>query len=101
MHALKNLVSALQTGFCTVMPTCRQVSSLQSDGIDRQLPFLKRFGLRLHLLVCKWCRRYGKQIRLLREAAHQHPDELTEAASRELSREARDRLKRSLSEHQR
>jgi hypothetical protein len=46
--------------------------------------------------ACKWCRRYGKQIRFLRDAAHDYLDELTEAAPRRLSPEARERLKRSL-----
>jgi len=78
------------------MPTCRQVSRLQSDALDQHLPLPKRFGLQLHLLVCKWCRRYGKQIRFLREAVHEHPAEVDEATPRTLSPEARERLKRSL-----
>ena len=80
----------------TLLPTCRQVSRLQSDALDQPLSLPKRFGLRLHLLVCKWCRRYGKQIRFLHEAVHEHPDELSQAAPRTLSPEARERLKNSL-----
>jgi hypothetical protein len=45
------------------------------------------------------CRRYGKQIRFLREAAHEHPEELAKAAPQNLSVEARDRIKRRLSEN--
>ena len=80
----------------TLLPTCRQVSRLQSDVLDQPLSLPKRFGLRLHLLVCKWCRRYGKQILFLREAVHEHPDELSQATPRTLSPEARERLKNSL-----
>ena len=80
----------------TLLPTCRQVSRLQSDLLDQPLSLPKRFGLRLHLLVCKWCRRYGKQIRFLHEAVHEHTDELSQAAPRTLSPEARERLKNSL-----
>jgi len=50
--------------------------------------------MRLHLLVCGWCRRYGKQIRFLREAAHEHEDELPPSVS--LSAERRERMKQSL-----
>jgi len=85
-----------KTGFRTIMPTCRQASRLQSDALDQPLSLPKRFGLRLHLLVCKWCRRYGKQIRFLRQAVHEHPDEVNQATPRTLSPEARERLKRSL-----
>ena len=96
MQFLKSLASALKTGFRTLMPTCRQVSRLQSDALDRPLSLPKRFGLHLHLLVCKWCRRYGKQVRFLRQAVQDHPDEVNEASPRTLSPEARERLKRSL-----
>src|SRR5438128_5853316 len=100
MHPLKSAAAALKSGFRTLMPTCRQVARLQSDALDRRLSLSKRFGLRLHLLLCKWCRRYGKQIRFLRCAAHEHPENLTEATPRTLSPEARERLKRSLSDEQ-
>lgn len=96
MQFLKSLTSSLQTGFRILLPTCRQASRLQSDALDQPLSLPKRFGLRLHLLVCKWCRRYGKQIRFLRQAAHEHPDEVNESTPHTLSREARERLKRSL-----
>jgi hypothetical protein len=78
------------------MPTCRDASRLQSDALDQSLPLPKRFGLRVHLLVCKWCRRYGTQIRFLRQAVHEHPDELNEATPRILSPDARERLRRTL-----
>ena len=93
---MKSVGSALRTGFRTLLPTCRQASRLQSDALDKPVSLSRRIGLRFHLLLCKWCRRYGKQIRFLRDAVHDHPDELTEAAPRRLSPEARERLKRSL-----
>ena len=85
----------------TLLPTCRQVSRLQSDVLDRPLSLPKRFGLRLHLLVCKWCRRYGKQIRFLHEAVREHPDELSQTTPRTLSPEARERFKKSLGQEPR
>ena len=42
----------------------------QGEAVDRKLPLRQRFGLRVHLMLCKWCRRYGKQITFLRDAAH-------------------------------
>ena len=76
MHILKNLAATLKNGFQTFMPTCQQVGRLQSAGLDQPQSFSKRLGLRLHLLVCKWCQRYGRQICFLQEAARQHSDEL-------------------------
>jgi hypothetical protein len=87
--------------FETLLPNCRQVSRLQSDLLDRPLSLPQRFGLRLHLLICKWCRRYGKQIRFLHQAVHEHPDELSQASPRTLSPEARKRLKQRLGQEPR
>ncbi len=93
---IKSLASALKAGFRALVPTCRDASRLQSDALDQALPLPKRFGLRVHLLVCKWCRRYGNQIRFLRQAAHEHPDAVNEASPSTLSPDARERLKRTL-----
>jgi hypothetical protein len=96
MAPLKRAAAALKTGLRTLSPNCREASRLQSDALDQPLSLPKRFGLRVHLLLCKWCRRYGKQIRFLRRAVHEHPHELTDATPRSLSPEARERLKQSL-----
>jgi hypothetical protein len=96
MQILKSLSAIVKTAIRAIMPNCREVTRLQSEALDKKLPFSKRVGLRLHLLVCSWCRRYGKQIRFLREAMHDHPEELCEASSQSLSPEARERMKRAL-----
>lgn len=77
-------------------PDCKEAIRLQSDALERPLNFFQRLGLRLHLPLCRWCRRYGRQIRFLRAAAHKHPEQLCAPDSRELSPEARERLKKSL-----
>ena len=96
MHILKRVADALRAALRTLSPDCRQASRLQSEALDRPLTLARRLGLRLHLLLCRWCRRYGKQIRFLRRIAHEHPEKLIEAAPQTLSPEARERLKRSL-----
>src|ERR1041384_6341051 len=96
MQNLKSLTATIKAGFRAVLPTCREVTRLQSDALDHDLRFSRRLGLRLHLLVCTWCRRYGKQIRFLRAAMHDHPDDFCKASVQGLSPEARERLKRAL-----
>jgi len=86
----------VRTGFRTISPTCREVARLQSDALDQDLGISKRLGLRIHLLMCRWCRRYGKQIRFLRLATREHADDLCQASPQRLSPEARERLKRAL-----
>jgi len=96
MQKLKRLASAFKTGLRILSPNCREASRLQSEALDHPLSLPQRLGLRLHLLICKWCRRYGKQIRFLSQAVHEHPDQVNEATPRTLSPEARERLKQSL-----
>jgi hypothetical protein len=79
-------------------PNCKQASRLQSEALEHKLPFIQRLGLRMHLLLCGWCRRYGKQLRFLHSAAHDHPDELIAPADQNLSASARERIKERLRE---
>jgi hypothetical protein len=96
MEFLKRAANALKKGLRTISPNCREASRLQSEALDHALTPLQRFGLRVHLLLCKWCRRYGRQIRFLRGTAHEHPDQVAEASPGRLSPEARERLKNAL-----
>ena len=77
-------------------PSCREATRLQSEALDHSLPLGKRIGLRIHLILCRWCRRYGKQIGFLRSAAHQHPEHEECLPTQTLRPEARERIKRSL-----
>ncbi len=45
------------------MPTCRDVSELVTDYLERRLPVTGWLGLRWHLLQCDACRRYLAQMR--------------------------------------
>ncbi len=82
--------------FDDLSPNCQQAARLQSAALDHKLTWRQRFGLHVHLLLCKWCRRYGKQIKFLRRAAHDHPEELATPASQKLTSEARERIKEKL-----
>lgn len=93
---MNKMLSALKSGFGALLPNCRDAGRLQSEALDTKLCFSKRAGLRLHLLICKWCRRYGKQIHFLHEAASGHADRFTEAIPQQLSPEARERINKRL-----
>ena len=51
------------------MLSCRDVTKLVSESMDRSLPFGKLAGVRFHLLICRFCERYRRQLLLLRESA--------------------------------
>ncbi len=69
---------------------------VMSESLERRLGLVERTKLRLHLLVCAWCARYLKQIKLLRQAVSQR-DSANDSASRlKLTDEARQRISDSL-----
>ena len=96
MNWLTKIARTLIRGLADLSPSCKAATRLQSEGLDRKLLFRQRFGLRFHLLLCKWCRRYGKQVTFLRNAAHEHPDEIAEPIPQRLSDGARERIKQKL-----
>ena len=88
MKWFRHLVGALGN----LSPTCRQATRLQSEAMDRRLSFSQRLGLRLHLVLCKWCRRYGEQLKFLRFAARQCEEHEGRQGPQRLSPEARQRI---------
>lgn len=83
------------------MLTCRDASRLQSQAQDRRLSFAERFGLRLHLLICDNCRRFARQLRLIREACRQAGTSERMGAEREgLGPDAKARILKELAARQ-
>ncbi|MGB3565088.1 MAG: hypothetical protein WBH85_15205 [Thermoanaerobaculia bacterium] len=51
------------------MPTCREVSrSIAADELPAA-GWRRRLSTKLHLLMCRHCRRYSRQLRAMGEAA--------------------------------
>jgi hypothetical protein len=51
--------------------TCKEATSLASQGLDRRLGVIERISLRLHLAVCAGCSRVAKQFAFMRRAVRQ------------------------------
>jgi hypothetical protein len=79
---------------------CQQATRLQSEAMDRRLSFFQKLGLRLHLFLCKWCRRYGEQLKFLRSAARESEEHESRQEPERLSPEARQRIKQRLESSQ-
>lgn len=68
------------------MLSCKQAARLVSDGLDREMPFWRRMGLRLHVIMCRGCSRYARQITALNGLITNHyaedpPAEVSERVS--------------------
>jgi ribosomal protein L34E len=81
------------------MLSCKDVTRLISESMDRSLPLGKRIGVRVHLLICKFCARYERQLHQIREkvrhlvATEERPGE---PYGETLSEKAREHIRRSL-----
>ena len=81
------------------MMSCKQVSRLLSESMERTLLLWERVSLWFHLSMCKLCRGFSKDLRLLREAARRHAEDVESDAidsDAALSTESRERMKRAL-----
>jgi len=67
--------------------------------MDRDLPLRRRLQVRMHLMMCRLCSGFARQIRLLRRAAREDPERLgpdENSPEARLSDEARQRIKATL-----
>jgi hypothetical protein len=80
-----------------LMLNCREASRLASESLDRRLPLTSRIRLRLHLMMCHYCRRFSAQMRMLKTWSLRidlwHQDRFPEA---QLSETARARIRQAL-----
>ncbi len=83
------------------MLNCQEASRLASESLDHSLPLGKRFFLRFHLLMCRFCRRYLHQVRFIRKVLSLTDKETKWTSSSSdigLSPDARNRIKEDLRE---
>lgn len=96
MNWLTNMLKSLGRGMGELSPSCREATRLQSEAMDRPLRLRQRIGLRIHLILCRWCRRYGRQIGFLRSVAHEHEKHDQTLPPQTLRPEAKERMKERL-----
>lgn len=53
------------------MLTCKHASELISQSLDRRLTMWERWSLKLHLLICRFCKRFANQLMQLKLAVRQ------------------------------
>ncbi len=83
------------------MLRCREISKLVSQSMERQLPLGQRMQVRMHLMLCRLCAGFARQVRLLRRAAKQDCERIAADGSTSesaLSAAARERIKAALRE---
>lgn len=76
---------------------CREVSQKASQSMDMTLPLGQRMAIRIHLVFCRYCLRFYRQLRLLRTLSRMDtPDPSAAEAPETLSEETKLRIKEKL-----
>jgi anti-sigma factor ChrR (cupin superfamily) len=80
------------------MTNCRDMSTWVSRSMDLRLSWGQRLAVRMHLMMCRHCRRLYEQLLSLRGfAQHEEADPSDDPAR--LSEDARGRIKSALFDH--
>jgi hypothetical protein len=85
------------------MLSCRETTQLISESIERKLTLQQRMTVRAHLLMCRVCSRFRKQLLFMEKAIglfveNEKEGKLPVESEPSLSPEARERLKISIRE---
>lgn len=79
-----------------MMFSCKEVSRLASERLDRELTLRERMAFALHVSMCRNCRRYARQIAILKQATEKLRLRRDLPDSKALSDEARERIAKRL-----
>ena len=79
------------------MLRCRDIAKLLSDSLEKDLPWLQRVEIRMHLMICYVCRRYWKQLRFLHGCMRRYYEE-EHTCEKCLSQEAKERIQNAIDE---
>ncbi|MCL4181470.1 MAG: zf-HC2 domain-containing protein [Verrucomicrobia bacterium] len=79
-----------------VLPSCEEITGLLSDAMDGKPSSFTRWKIRVHLAMCRLCRRYDHQLRLIRRGASLYAE--TELKGPGLPEALKAQLKRFLAE---
>jgi len=95
---LKNIIRILTL-------TCDQAAELMSHSQEKPLNRLEQWALSFHLLICRLCRKYNRQLKLMRSIftkmadSKTYEDVVPPLLDPEQSKELQDRLSKKIREN--
>jgi hypothetical protein len=76
---------------------CQHVAQLVSESMDHKLSPGRRLGMRFHLLMCKHCARYKKQLYFIRQLISNNSSLISDSSPTTMDESAKKRLRQILS----
>lgn len=58
------------------MLNCKQNTELLSQALDRPITVREKLAIRLHLMMCRGCRNFEKQLIFIRKVSRKMADKL-------------------------
>lgn len=58
------------------MRSCRDITALVSQGLDKTLSLRERLAISIHVMMCSRCRNFQIQSQFIRKAAHRYTEQL-------------------------
>jgi hypothetical protein len=77
---------------------CREISQLVSRSMDENTPLYRRLGIRFHMMMCRYCSRYEKQLDTIQQTIQSIGALNTELVPKTMSSERKQIIKKSLAE---
>lgn len=81
-----------------MMRSCKEVSRLASERMDRKLSLRERIAFNVHVMMCRNCLRYAQQLAVLQKATDKLRSRPHATDVEHLSDAARERIARKLAE---
>lgn len=79
------------------MFNCKEVSRLVSESMDHRLPLYQRVLIWMHLLMCRYCARFRRQVMFLKKLCLSYQmDERAMDTAVNLSPDAQERIRQAL-----
>lgn len=101
MNVLRAIVSRCMAWVWRRIPSCAEMARLASQSLEQPAPWRIRFSMRLHVMICAWCRRYQKQLQFIHRFAPGSTEHLDLVPGPSLSDEARQRILARLADEKR
>ena len=98
MKLIELLKSRLVEWVWNHSPNCAEMSRLASKSFEAPISLTTRMAMRLHFLICVWCKRYAQQLQIIHKCSPHLGNHLDATSTRPLSTESKERMKRSLRE---
>lgn len=74
-------------------PGCEKVAMLSSERLDRRLTLKERLSIRLHFVICYFCKRYHDQLDSIHGEMSQRSEKFGQQCGKCLGDEEKARLK--------